>query len=66
VTSNAYYSAYHEWGTISHVVVPANLQEFAIQFKGQGIKQTGGIYARPFFFIHQETVIRNLTKRLTK
>lgn len=51
IISGAKYSAYHEWGTITHVRVPADQQTYAIQFKGRGIKKTGGIYPRPFFFI---------------
>lgn len=51
VISGARYSAYHEWGTITHVRVPAELQSYAAMFKGRGIKKTGGIYPRPFFFI---------------
>lgn len=51
IISGARYSAYHEWGTITHVRVPADQQTYAIKFKGRGIKKTGGIYPRPFFFI---------------
>lgn len=51
IVSRAYYSAYHEWGTITHVRVPAELQSYAAMFKGRGIKKTGGIYPRPFFFV---------------
>ena len=51
IISGAAYSAYHEWGTITHVRVPAELQSYAAMFKGRGIKKTGGIYPRPFFFI---------------
>jgi hypothetical protein len=49
--SGAAYSAYHEWGTITHVRVPADQQTYAATFKGRGIKKTGGIYPRPFFFV---------------
>jgi hypothetical protein len=72
--SGARYSAYHEWGTITHVSVPADQQTYALQFKGRGIKKTGGIYPRPFFFIQipkaqermkdiPQTVFNNLMKR---
>jgi hypothetical protein len=60
VSSNANYSAYFEWGTITHVVVPADLQDYAIQFKGLGIRKTGGIIPRPYFFIHQPVVQKML------
>lgn len=50
VASNAYYSPYMEWGTINHVNVPGELADYAIQFKGKGIRKNGGIVPRPFFF----------------
>jgi hypothetical protein len=43
------YSAYVEWGTGGLVDVPAGLEDYAIQFKGKGIKQVN-LPARPFFF----------------
>jgi HK97 gp10 family phage protein len=57
VASNAFYSAYLEWGTIAHVRVPAELQAYASEFKGKGLRKTGGIYPHPFFF-KQESVVR--------
>jgi phage gpG-like protein len=51
VITAVHYAAYHEWGTITHVRVPAGLESYAAMFKGRGIKKTGGIYPRPFFFI---------------
>jgi HK97 gp10 family phage protein len=48
VTSGAEYSAYVEFGTGDHVDVPADLEEFAIQFKGT--KKVKGMRAQPFFF----------------
>ena len=50
VVSGAHYSPYLEWGTITKVSVPAELADYAIQFKGKGIRKNGGIYPRPFFF----------------
>ena len=50
LTSGALYSPYVEWGTITRVKVPAELQPYAIQFKGRGIRKTGGMFPRPFFF----------------
>lgn len=50
VVSSARYSAYNEFGTITHVKVPSGLEAYAMQFKGRGIKKTGGMYPRPFFF----------------
>jgi hypothetical protein len=68
VVSAAHYSAYIEWGTITRVEPPneADLAAYAMMFKGAGIKKTGGMYARPFFFIHKDTVLNNLAKRLVR
>lgn len=74
IVSGVHYSAYHEWGTITHVRVPAELASYAAMFKGRGIKKTGGIYPRPFFFIQMpkaqarmrdipQTVFNHLMKR---
>jgi hypothetical protein len=43
------YAAYVEFGTGTTVDVPAGLEDFAIQFKGAGIKQVN-LQARPFFY----------------
>lgn len=64
VNANANYSAYLEFGTIQHVNVPPDLKDYAIQFKGQGIRKTGGIIARPYFFPQQPIVQTNLIKRI--
>lgn len=50
VVSGKEYSPYVEWGTITKVSVPSELQSYAIQFKGRGIKKNGGLIPRPFFF----------------
>lgn len=62
VFSDANYSAYLEWGTVTHVSVPAELKDYAIQFKGRGIRKTGGIIPRPYFFIHQNVIQEMLRK----
>jgi HK97 gp10 family phage protein len=49
VVSDANYSPYVEFGTGGLVDVPKGLEDYAIQFKGQGIKQVN-LPARPFFF----------------
>lgn len=49
LTSNALYSPYVEFGTGKLVRVPDELREFAMQFKGKGIRQVN-LPARPFFF----------------
>jgi HK97 gp10 family phage protein len=50
IVSAQEYSPYVEWGTITKVKVPAGEQNYAIQFKGRGIKKNGGVHPRPFFF----------------
>jgi hypothetical protein len=49
LTSNALYSPYVEFGTGKLVSVPDELKDFAIQFKGRGIRQVN-LPARPYFF----------------
>lgn len=56
VTSPILYSPYVEWGTITRVAVPSDLQAYALQFKGKGIRKTGGNFPQPFFFIHRVEV----------
>ena len=46
------YGPYVEWGTITRVSVPSELAAYAIQFKGRGIRKTGGMLPRPYFFKH--------------
>lgn len=43
------YAPYIEFGTGGRVDVPAGLEDYAIQFKGEGIKQVN-IPAKPFLF----------------
>jgi hypothetical protein len=45
----AEYAPYLEFGTGTEVQVPAELTQFAKQFKGKGIKQVN-LPARPFFY----------------
>lgn len=54
------YAHYIEWGTVTRVKVPAELQSYAIQFKGRGIKKNGGIYPHPFFFIQIPVVKKQI------
>jgi HK97 gp10 family phage protein len=49
IFSNAKYAPYVEFGTGAKVDVPQGLEQYAIQFKGKGIKQVN-LKARPFFF----------------
>lgn len=58
LTSGAHYSAYVEWGTGAKVRVPADLQAYAIQFKG--VKAVAGRFPHPYFFIHKPTIQNSL------
>lgn len=49
VVSSKEYSAYVEFGTGAYVSVPQELQAYAAQFKGAGVKKVN-LPARPFFF----------------
>lgn len=64
IVSGAKYSAYLEWGTITRVSVPGELQFYAVMFKGRGIRKSGGIYPHPYFFkqkpLAQAEIIRML------
>lgn len=62
VVSNAEYSPYIEWGTITKVDVPGDLTNYAIQFKGRGLRKNGGILPRPFFFKQRPLVQAKVEK----
>lgn len=63
VASNALYSPYVEFGTGGLVNVPVGLEDYAIQFKGKGIRQVN-LPARPFFFPAIEKERPELIKRV--
>ena len=48
--TNVEYAAYVEFGTITKVEVPQELTEYAMQFKGKGIRTKGGMKARPYLY----------------
>jgi len=50
VWTNVEYAPYVEFGTITKVDVPIELTEYALQFKGRGIRKRGGMKARPFLY----------------
>jgi len=66
VVSGANYSPYMEWGTITRVRVPGELAEYASQFKGRGIRKTGGISPHPYFFIQTPIVEEQLNDEVPK
>ena len=65
VYSSKDYSAYVEFGTGAYVNVPVGLENYAIQFKGKGIKQVN-LPARPFFFNSYEEERKKLIETLKK
>lgn len=46
------YAPYVEFGTITRVSIPPipGLAEYALTFKGRGLRKNGGMFPRPFFF----------------
>jgi HK97 gp10 family phage protein len=58
-----YYGPYVEFGTGGLVDVPAGLEQYAMQFKGDGIRQVN-LPARPFLFPAYEAERVLLVKRL--
>jgi len=62
VVSNVHYSPYQEWGTGTRVRVPADLQAYALQFKG--LRRTVGIHPHPYFFIHKPIVEKSLFEHI--
>ena len=59
----AHYAAYVEFGTGGMVDVPSGLEEYAIQFKGAGIRQVN-LPARPFLFNSAFEEFTEMTNRL--
>lgn len=66
VVSAAEYSAYVVFGTITKVKVAPGFEAYAMQFKGKGIKKTGGMPARDFWTIHVKPVQKMIDKNLSK
>ena len=65
VRVRANYSPYVEFGTGALVDVPAGLEEYAIQFKGAGIKQVN-LPPRPFLYPAWKTHTIRMMERLRK
>ena len=69
IFNNADYSVYVEMGTGGLVEVPKELTEYAMQFKGKGIRQIN-LPARPFFFApffkRRTKIMRDILKVLSK
>src|SRR5688572_4878521 len=60
VIAGKHYAPYVEWGTITKVQVPSELADYAMQFKGRGLRKNGGMFPRPFFF-KQVPIVRKET-----
>lgn len=65
VGASAHYMPYVEFGTGTFVNVPAGLEDYAMQFKGRGIRQVN-LPARPFLFPAYEAERIRLIERLKK
>ena len=63
VAVNVHYAPYVEFGTGVLVDVPSGLEDYAIQFKGKGIRQVN-LPARPFLFPAVRAEAPELIKRL--
>lgn len=66
VSATAEYAAYVEFGTGTKVNIPGapkGLQEYAIQFKGKGVREVN-LPARPYFFPAWQARTVGLVKRL--
>lgn len=59
------YSPYVEFGTGGLVDVPQGLEDYATQFKGEGLKQVN-LPARPYLFNSAFEETKELTERLKK
>jgi hypothetical protein len=60
------YAAYNEWGTINYVSVPPDLAEIAIRYKGHGIRKTGGMKAKHYFYSQRALVVPKLMENLNR
>lgn len=65
VEARAKYAPYVEFGTGGLVSVPAGFEEFAMQFKGKGIKKIN-LRARPYLIPAYESEVPKLIDRLNK
>jgi len=66
VGTRVQYAPYVEFGTGFLVNVPSELKDYAMQFKGKGLRQvnTGSRpYLYPAFFINREKLVKRLDKK---
>lgn len=65
VGTNKHYAPYVEFGTGAMVDVPQGLEDYAIQFKGAGIRQVN-LPARPYLFNSARENFRKMIEKLKK
>lgn len=65
VGTNVEYSPYVEFGTGTEVDVPSGLEDYAIQFKGAGIKEVN-LPARPYLFNNARRNFIEMVERLRR
>lgn len=65
IEAGAHYAPYIEFGTGTLVNVPSGLEDYAIQFKGKGVKQVN-LPARPFLIPAWEQERLKLVERIKK
>lgn len=65
VGAKMHYSPYVEFGTGTEVDVPSGLEDYALQFKGEGKKQVN-IPARPYLFNSAFEEVKTLIDKLRK
>jgi len=65
IEAGAHYAPYIEFGTGTLVNVPSGLEDYAIQFKGKGVKQVN-LPARPFLIPAWEKERLKLVERIRK
>lgn len=63
--TGVHYAPYVEFGTGTMVKVPAGLEDYAMQFKGQGIRQVN-LPARPFLFPAMESERKPYIEKIKK
>lgn len=63
VVAQKHYAPYVEFGTGALVDVPAGLEDYAIQFKGKGVRKVN-LPARPFLFRSAYAYMPEIIKRI--
>ena len=69
VVVNVKYAPYQDFGTGDRVIVPTELKDYAMQFKGKGIRKVNTRpqpYLYPAFFINRDRLTKDLEKRMKK